>query len=163
MRFHPHDVPLLQLQFRGVFDCDDAFLVGYITGEHVEKRGLARARPARDHHIQACGHCGLQQAEHGRSHSLLREKVSIGDGSVAKTPNGKVRTVNGQGGDDHIDARSIRESGVHHPRRFGPSAACRINYRQVVRAGQELTNIVILAVCRRMSRRVFLLELRLSV
>jgi hypothetical protein len=40
MSFHPHDVPLLQLQFRGVSDRDDAFVVGNITGEHVEKRGL---------------------------------------------------------------------------------------------------------------------------
>jgi hypothetical protein len=37
-RFHPHDVFLIQAQFRRVLDRDDALGVGNRFGEHAEQR-----------------------------------------------------------------------------------------------------------------------------
>ncbi len=46
--FQADDVFLLELQFGGVFDGDDAFGVRNVSGEHIQQRGFAGAGSAGD-------------------------------------------------------------------------------------------------------------------
>ena len=52
-RFHARHVRLLQPQFGGVFDGDDALVFRDVAGERVEQRGLAGAGAAADQDVQA--------------------------------------------------------------------------------------------------------------
>src|SRR5580658_1405405 len=44
---------LLELQFSGIFDGDDALRIRDVSGENVENRGFAGARSSRDDQIEA--------------------------------------------------------------------------------------------------------------
>jgi len=53
-----HNVLVTQLQFRRIFDRDDAFPGGDVRGKGVEQRRLAGAAPARDDYVQAAANAG---------------------------------------------------------------------------------------------------------
>ena len=60
--FQPDHVVLLQLQFGGVFDGDDAFVCGNEGGQNVEQGGLAGARAAGDDDVQPGLDAGVKHA-----------------------------------------------------------------------------------------------------
>ena len=64
--FQTDHVLLLQLQFHGVFNGDDAFVVGNERGKNVEQCGFSRAGTAGDDDVQACLDTGVEQLCHGR-------------------------------------------------------------------------------------------------
>ena len=65
----PDDVRLLQLQFGGVLDADDALVVVDQLAHGVEQRGLARAGAARDQHVQPAARGDAEQPRHARRSS----------------------------------------------------------------------------------------------
>src|SRR6266576_1497463 len=112
--FQSHNVSLLQLQFCRILDRDNALLRGDITGEHIQQRGLARARPARDYDVETCRYSRLQESKHPRSQGLIGEQVFFSHGHPSKTPDGKMRAVDGKRWKNHVDSRSVGESSVDH-------------------------------------------------
>ena len=54
---------LLQLEFRSIFDGDDAFVGGDEPGQHVEKGGLAGAGTAGHYDVQLCIGAGFHQLD----------------------------------------------------------------------------------------------------
>ena len=73
---------------------------------------------AGNHDVEARGDCGLQQRQHGRGEGLIRQQVILGDGNVAETADGKMRAVDRQRRNDHVDAGSVGQTGVDHGRGF---------------------------------------------
>src|SRR5262245_3234445 len=63
-RLQPRHVFLVQLQFGGVLDGDDALAFRDETREHVQKRRLAGARASADQHVQAAPYAVLEELEH---------------------------------------------------------------------------------------------------
>src|SRR5262249_50951073 len=59
--FEARHVRLLQLQFGGVFDGDDALFSGDKHGERVEQRGLTGTGTAHDDDVEASLNRGLEQ------------------------------------------------------------------------------------------------------
>ncbi len=122
--FQADDVLLLELQFGGVFDGDDALGVRDEAGENVEQRGLAGAGAAGDEHVQAGLHDRRQQLEHRLGEALVRRSCCAGrDWIAAEAADGKAGAVEGQRRNDGVDARAIGEAGIHHGRGFVDAAA----------------------------------------
>ncbi len=71
----PHDVVLLQLQFRGVFDRDDAVGVGDEAGQRVEQRRFAGARAAGDDDVQPGLDGAFQEHHHFGREGLVVQQV----------------------------------------------------------------------------------------
>ena len=76
--FQPHHVFLLHLQFGGVFDGDDAFVIRNIAGQNVQNGRFAGAGSTRDQQVQPAFHHGRQQLQHG-----------FGEGSCSRSSDGR--------------------------------------------------------------------------
>ncbi|MCY1177422.1 hypothetical protein D9M73_177310 [compost metagenome] len=109
---------LLQLQFRGVFDGDDPFVVRDETGQHIEHGGLAAAGTAGNQHVQASTDNRLEQQGYGRGQRPhLNQAVGI-EQVYRKAPDRHARAVDGQRRDNRVDPRTVLEPGVHQGRRL---------------------------------------------
>jgi hypothetical protein len=116
-------VPLLQLQLGGVLDGDDAFPVRDERGERVQHGRLAGAGAARDEAVELGLHAGGQERQHLRRGAVDRHHVLDPQRRAAEAANGEHRPVDGQRGDDGVDAGAVGQAGVGHGRRFVDPAA----------------------------------------
>ena len=73
--FQPDDVVLLQLQFGGVLDGDDAFVVRDEARQRVEQRRLAATGAAGDDDVEPGLDARLHQHGHFRRERLVVEQV----------------------------------------------------------------------------------------
>ena len=87
------DVLLLDLEFGGVFDGDDALIGRDEAGEHVEQRGFTGAGTAGDDDVQACADSAFEQVEHGGRKSAMANEVFRGERLGAETADGDERAV----------------------------------------------------------------------
>ncbi len=117
-RFQPHDVFLVHLQFRRVFDSDDAVGIGNVAGEDIQQCGLASAGSAGDQKIQPPLDHGRQQFQHRLGQGLVLNHVTSGDRVAAEAANGQAGAVDGQRGNNGVHAGSVGQAGIHHRRRF---------------------------------------------
>ena len=83
-RLEPHDVILLEAEFGGVFNSDDALARRDIRREKIEQRGLARARAAGDDDVHAREDAGAQEFEHGRGESVILDEIVGGEQILAR-------------------------------------------------------------------------------
>ncbi len=86
-RFEPDDVRLLQRQFGGVLDRDDALVVGDERRQRVEQRRLARARSAGDEHVEARPHT---RREHESSMLLVNAPKPTSCSAVIDAPKRRI-------------------------------------------------------------------------
>ena len=102
---------LLELQFGGVFDGDDALDVGNVAGENIEQSGFAGAGTAGDEQIQASLDHDREQFEHGFGEGVILEHVAGGDGIAAETADGEAGAVERERRNDGVDAGAIGAGG----------------------------------------------------
>ena len=121
-RLQPHNVVLLQLQFRRVFTGDDAFVVFDVVGETIEQRRFSRARAAGDQHIAAHAaddleHLGALGRYRAETLQLIESELVL-----LKLTNRQRRPVNRQRRRDHVDARAVEQTRVADRRRVVDAA-----------------------------------------
>ena len=121
----PGHVLLLDLQFGGVFDGDDALGGGDESGEDVEQRGFARAGAAGDDNVEPRADCAAQDLQHLRGQRAMAQQVVGGQRDGAEAADGQQRAIHGQRRNDDVDARSVQQARIHHRRRLIDAAAHR--------------------------------------
>ena len=112
-RFEPHHMRLVEFQFRGVFDGDDAVGVGKVSAQHVEQARLSGSRAARnddvlpEHHADAreLGQRGCQRAE--------PDQVLVGEGDLGELADRQAGADQRQGVNDGVHAGAVGQPGVH--------------------------------------------------
>ena len=109
----PH-VLLLQLQFRGVLDGEDAFVVRDEAGEDVEQGGLARAGAAGDQDISLALTMAWKNLADVRGQGALGDQLLQGEAADGKAADGEHGAVQGQGRDDGVHPGAVGQAGVHH-------------------------------------------------
>src|SRR6185437_15185085 len=114
---------LAQLQFGRVFDGDDALALRDKAGERVQQCGLTGTGTARDNNVQTRLNATLKEFQHGRSEGLKAQEILGPERIGAKAPDGEDRAVHSERRNDRVNARAIRETGVHHRRRLVHAAA----------------------------------------
>ncbi len=112
-RFEADDVRLLELEFGGVLDGDDALALGDEPGERVQQGRLAGARRPGDDHVELGPYERAEQRQHRlvqRAHAdQFTQRVR-----ARETPDGEGGAVEGERRDDHVDALAGRQPGVDH-------------------------------------------------
>ena len=121
--FEADDVLLLELQFGGVFDGDDALDVGNVAGENVEQSGFAGAGAAGDEEIQSSLDHDGKQFEHGFGEGVILDHVAGGDGIASETADGEASAVEGERRNNGVDTGAIGQAGINHGGRFVDAAA----------------------------------------
>ena len=116
--FETHHVFLVELQFGGVFDGNDALAVGQIGREHVEKRGLSSAGTAGNQNVEARFNAALKELEHGRGESMVGDEIVGRERVAAETPDGEAGAIDGERRNNGVNAGTVGEARVHHRRRF---------------------------------------------
>ena len=109
---------LLQLQFGGILNRDDALPGRDETGERVEQRGLARAGAAGDDDVEPRLDRGLQQRHHPAGQRPLLHQVFRHQLIRAEAADRKQRTIHRQRRDDGVDPRAVAQARIHHGIRF---------------------------------------------
>ena len=122
-RFQADDVLLLELQFGGVFDGDDAVGVGNVSREHIQQSRLAGAGSAGDQNVQPAFHHGREQFQHRLGEGLVLDHLARGDRLASETADREAGAIDGQRRNDGVDARSVGQAGIDHRRRFIDAAA----------------------------------------
>src|SRR5450755_2993275 len=126
-RFQAYDVLLMKLQFRRVFDGDNALAVGNVRRKRVEKGRLTGAGTAGDQYVQAGFDGSSQQFQHRRGHGVVANQIVSHEPIMSETADGQAGSIHGQRRDDRVDTGTVREPGVHHRRRFIDATADRGN------------------------------------
>ena len=122
-RLQSQDVVLVQLELGGVLDGDDPLVVGDRGGQHVQRRGLARAGAAADEDVHPSADAGVEEVPRGRAEGaegdqvLGPERVS---GELADRQDGAVQRDRR---DDGVDAAAVGQAGVHHGAGFVDAAS----------------------------------------
>ena len=114
-RLQRHDVRLLQLQLGGVLDGDDALVVRDERRQDVQQRRLARAGAAGDDDVQAC--LARRRCRKSTISGVAvpkRIRSSTVNGVAANLRMVRRRAVQRRRRDDGVDARAVRQPGVHH-------------------------------------------------
>ncbi len=73
--------------------------------------------------FRRASHAIGQQFQHRCGQGVIGDQALCLKAVVAETPDGKVWAVHGQRRNDGVDARAIREPGIHHGRRLIHTAA----------------------------------------
>ncbi len=84
-RFHARHVRLLQPQFGGVFNGDDALVFRNVGGERVEQGGFAGAGASADQDVQARFDAAFEQLQHAFGEGELGHQVFALQGVPAET------------------------------------------------------------------------------
>lgn len=121
--FQAHHVRLLQLQFGGVLAGHDPLGGVDERGHGVEQRRLARTRTARDDEVTAAGADDPQNprpfgTDGGELHQVLHGQLVL-----LELPDGQGRTIQRQGGRDHVDAAAVGQARIADRRAFIDPAA----------------------------------------
>ena len=122
-RFQAHHVPLLQIQFGGILDRDDALLLRDEARERIQHGGLAGARAARDHDVQPRFHAAAQEIQHAGGEGLVLDQVLGGEHALAVAPDRHHRADQRERRNHCADARAVGQAGVHDGRRIVDAAA----------------------------------------
>src|SRR6202008_4002729 len=101
---------LLDLEFGGVFDGDDALVGRDEAGEHVEQRGLTGACTTRDDDIETGFDGALEQLHHGRRERAYAEEIFRAERRAAEAADGDERAVDRERRNDDVDARAIEQA-----------------------------------------------------
>jgi hypothetical protein len=114
--FHARHVGLLQPQLGRILDGHDALVLGNVAGERIEQRRLSGAGSAADQDVEARLHAALQQFQHSFGERQPGDQVLALHPMAAETADAKQRSIDGYGRDGGVDARAIRQAGVHQRR-----------------------------------------------
>ena len=109
---HAADMLLVELQLGRVLDGDDAVLHRDEAREHVEERGLAGARAARDDDVGLCQHRGLEETESSLVGRPESDQVVDLVGVAGELADRQQRAVQRQRPDHRVDAGAVGESSV---------------------------------------------------
>ncbi len=112
LAFQGDHVLLVEAQLHGVFDGDDPLLEGDEAAEHVQKRRLARARPAADQHVAAVDHARPQERGAGPRDAFHLDQVVHGEALDGELADRQARPFGRQGGNDGVDPGAVGEPGV---------------------------------------------------
>ncbi len=112
------DMGLLQLEFGGVLDGDDALAGVDHARERVEQRRLAGAGAAGDDDVQAAVRDDFQEARKLTRHAAVRHEAREFEHAPGELSNGKAGALETERRDDHVDAAAVRQSRVEHRARF---------------------------------------------
>src|SRR5579872_784146 len=126
-RLHAADVRLLQLQFGGVLDGEQAFFFGNEGGQRVEHRGLARTGAAGNDHRDARLHGGRQHLRHLRTERADFDQFVQVERLLGKFANRHQRSVDRHRPHRNVDARAIEQARVAHRMGLVDAAADRGN------------------------------------
>jgi hypothetical protein len=121
--FEAEDVFLLELEFGGVFDGDDAVIIGDEAGEGIEECGFSGASSAADDDIEACFHGAFEEHDHFGGEGAEFEKVFESEWVASEAADGERGAIEGERGDDGIETGAIGEPGIDHGRCFVDSAS----------------------------------------
>ena len=117
-RFHRQHVILVELEFLGVLDGDDAFLRRDERRQHVEHRRLARTGATGDDHVQLAHDAGLEEPGGVGVDRAVADQVVDLEGFAGELPDGEEGTLDGEGMDHRVHAGAIGKSGVDHGSRL---------------------------------------------
>ena len=105
---------LLELQFRRVFDGDDALFLGDEARERVQHGGLAGAGSAGDQHRDLALHARRKEAQNARREGLVLQHFVLRDDVAAEAAYAEAGTVERQRRNDGVDARAVLQARVHN-------------------------------------------------
>ena len=124
-RLHARDMRLLQLQFGGVLDGDQALLLRDERRQRVEHRGLAGAGAARDDRGDARLHGGGQQLGHLRLDRADLDQLVQVERLLGELADRDQRAVDADRPHRDVDARAVEQARVAERMRFIDPAADR--------------------------------------
>ncbi|MNP07683.1 hypothetical protein D3C76_997180 [compost metagenome] len=113
-----HHVRMVELQFRGVLDGDQALVAIDEQAQDVEQGGLARAGAAADQDVAAPAD-GLPEELQDRLVDRLRgQQVGALQQVATKLADRQAGAVEGDGRDDRVDPAAVGQARVHHRARL---------------------------------------------
>jgi hypothetical protein len=124
-RLERHHVRLRQLQLRGVFDRDDALVLGDRGRQHVEQRGLAAARAAGDHDVLLGAHAAHEEAAHRVAQRAVRDQRLQIERLGRELADRDARAAQRDRPDHHVHARAVGQARVDQRRGFVDAPAKR--------------------------------------
>ena len=116
--FEAEYVFLLELEFGGVFDGNDAIVIGDEAGEGVEERCFARAGASGDDDIESSFHGTFEEHHHFGSEGAEFEEVFECEGVAAEAADGEGGAIESEGWDDGIESGAIGKPSIDHGGRF---------------------------------------------
>ncbi len=111
------------LQLGGVFDRDDALVVGNEVRQHVEERRLAGAGAAGDDDVLALLDADLEKRRHRCRQRAVADQVVGVELASCELADGQRRALERERRDDRVDARAVFQPRVDHRRRLVDAAA----------------------------------------
>jgi hypothetical protein len=112
------DVRLQQAQFGRVLDRDDALAGRDATGEDVEQRGLAAARPAGNQDVDLRARHAGEQFRHFRHQRVELQQLVHRQARLPEPPDRQHRPVQRQWRHDGVHPRAVRQARVDHRARL---------------------------------------------
>src|SRR5581483_2852137 len=109
---------LAQLQFGGVFNCDNPLVAGNEPGQHVQKSCLAGAGSTRNDNVQPRLHASFEQLQHAFGERQVPQQIRGLQGIASEAANREQRAVYSERRYHRINARSVGKPGIYHRRGF---------------------------------------------
>ena len=116
--FELHHVPLLQLQFGGVFNGDDALVFGDEARQRVQRGRFAGTGSARDQDGGLRLDARRQKFQHAGRQRLVGDHLVGGDDVAAEAADAERWAVERQRRNDGVDARSVEQARIDDGLRF---------------------------------------------
>ena len=110
--FELDHVALLQLEFGGVLNGDDPFLLRDEAGEGVQRGRFTRTGAAGNQNGRLGLHGGRKEFQHGRHYRLVLDHFLLRDHVPAETPDAETRSVQRQGRNDRVHTGAIQQARV---------------------------------------------------
>ena len=117
--FQAHHVGVLvELQFGGILDGDDALLVGDMAGKGVQKRRLAAARATGNRNGTARPHSPNEKLLYRLVERTSRFQLGQRHDAPREGANGEQRPIEGERRQHRVDAMALGQAGAGHGRRL---------------------------------------------
>ena len=115
---HPHDMFLIEDQFRGVFDRDDPFVGGNHFGHRPQERRLTGASAARHKHILASSHDQFQEPHDFLGKHTETQQFLAAQSLSPKAPYRQRGTVERDWRKRGVHTAAVGKSSIDHGGRF---------------------------------------------
>jgi len=117
-----------QLEFRGIFDCNESFIGRDVFSQCIQESGLPGPGSTGNQNTDAGVDRGDQEFHHVLSYTAGFHKVGKPQGLCSKTADRQRGVIHGKWRQDSIDPRTVRQPRVHHRTDFiNPAADPRNN------------------------------------
>jgi hypothetical protein len=107
-------VSVVELEFSGILNGNDAFAFGNKGGEDVEGSCLSRARATRDQDIKLSDDTGSEEIRHFLGEGSISYQVINCERVFAEATYSEDGAIKGKWRYNSVNSATIRESGINH-------------------------------------------------